>query len=83
MHLRATLPTAGSASSDPASVQQPSIGLVLLNLVSQHLCVSHGVQSQEWLGKARGESGLRLSNTIFGTGHLRRVARDEVEHGLG
>ena len=63
--------------------KQPGIGLVVLNLVSQHLSVSHGVQGQEGLGEARGKGCLGLSDTIFGTSHLGGVAGDEVEHSLG
>ena len=52
---RATLAASGGASTDPAGVQQPSVGLVLLDLVSEHLGVAHGVQSQERLSEARRE----------------------------
>ena len=40
------------------------------------------MQSQEWLGKARGEGGLGLGDAVLGSGHLGGVAGDEVEHGL-
>ena len=53
LYLRATLATSGSASSNPSSVQQPGISLVVLNLVGQHLSISHWVQSQERLSEAR------------------------------
>lgn len=78
----ATLTTSGSASTDPTSVEQPGIGLVLGDLVCKHLCVAHGVESKEGLGEARRESGLRLGDTVFGTGHLGGVTGNEVEHSL-
>jgi hypothetical protein len=80
--LRTTLAAAGSTSTYPASVQQPGIGRVLLNLLCQHLGVTHGVESQEGLGEAGRESGLGLGNTIFSTSHLGGISGDEVEHGL-
>ena len=43
LYLRATLATSGSASSNPSGVQQPGISLVVLNLVGQHLSVTHWV----------------------------------------
>lgn len=79
----AALATLSEAGTDPAGVEQPSIGLVLLNLVGEHLGVAHGVQGQEGLGEARGEGGLGFGDTILGAGHLGGVARDKVEHGLG
>ena len=79
---RATLTASGGASANPAGVEQPSIGLVLRDLLSQHGSVAHGVESQERLGEARGESGLGLSHTVLSTGHLGGVTRDEVKHGL-
>lgn len=80
---RATLATLGVTGTGPTSVEQPGVGLVLLDLVCQHLGVAHGVEGEERLGEAGGESGLGLSDTIFGTGHLGGVTGDEVEHGLG
>lgn len=78
----ATLTTGGGTSTDPTSVEQPGIGLVLGDLVCKHLCVAHGMESKEGLGEARGEGGLRLGDTVFSTGHLGGVTRDKVEHGL-
>jgi hypothetical protein len=40
------------------------------------------VKSQEGLGEARGEGGLGLGDTLFGTSHLGGVTGDEVVHGL-
>lgn len=79
----ASLAALGVTGTDPAGVEQPGIGLVLLNLIGKHLGVSHGVQSQERLSEAAGEGSLGLSDTILSSGHLGGVARDEVEHGLG
>lgn len=78
----ATLATSGSTSADPTGVEQPGVGLVLLDLLSQHGSVAHGVQSQEGLGEARGEGSLGLSDTVLSTSHLGGVTGDEVEHGL-
>lgn len=52
------------------------------DLVRKHGGVLHGVKSQEGLGEARRESGLGLSDTLFGTSHLGSVTRNEVVHGL-
>lgn len=79
---RATLAAGGGASADPAGVEQPSIGLVLLDPVRKHLCIAHGVQGQEGLSEARREGCLRLCDTVLGTSHFGGVTRDEVEHGL-
>lgn len=79
---RATLAAGGGTGTDPTGVEQPGVGLVLLNLLSQHGSVAHGVEGQEGLGEARGEGGLGLSDTVLGTGHLGGVTRDEVEHSL-
>lgn len=79
---RATLATSGSAGTDPAGVEQPGVDLVILDLFREHLSVAHGVESKEGLGEAGGEGGLGLRDSVFGTGHLRGVTTDEVEHGL-
>lgn len=79
----ATLATGGGTSTNPAGVQQPSVSLVMLNLVGKHLSIAHGVESQEWLGKAGGEGCLWLGDANFGSGHLGGITRDEVEHSLG
>lgn len=79
---RATLAAGGGTGTDPTGVEEPGVGLVLLDLVGEHGGVAHGVQGQEGLGEARGEGGLGLGDTILGTGHLGGVTRDEVEHGL-
>lgn len=80
---RAALAALGETGADPAGVEQPGVGLVVLDAVCQHAGILHGVQSQEGLGKARGEGGLGLGDTVLGTSHLGGVAGDEVEHGLG
>lgn len=79
---RTTLATGGGTGANPTGVEEPGIGLVLLDLLGEHGGVAHGVQGQEGLGEARGEGGLGLGDTILGTGHLGGVTRDEVEHGL-
>lgn len=79
---RATLAAGGGAGSDPTGVEEPCVGLVLLDLLGQHLCVAHGVEGKEGLSEARGEGGLGLGDTVFGAGHLGGVTGDEVEHGL-
>jgi hypothetical protein len=80
---RATLAALGVAGTDPAGVEEPGVGLVLVNLVREHLGVLHWVESKEGLGEAAGEGGLGLGDAVLGTGHLGGVAGDEVEHGLG
>ena len=49
---RATLATLEGTGTNPAGVEQPGVGVVVLDLVSQHLGVAHGVKGQEGLGKA-------------------------------
>ena len=49
---RAALATLGEAGADPAGVEEPGVGLVLLDLVRKHPGVLHGVQRQEGLGEA-------------------------------
>lgn len=56
---------------------------MVLDLVGQHLGIAHRMQSQERLSEARRECGLWLGDTIFGTGHLRGISRDKMEHSLG
>lgn len=79
---RATLAASGGTGSDPAGVEEPCVGLVLFDLLCQHLCVAHGVEGEEGLGEAGGEGCLGLGDAVFGTGHLGGVTGDEVEHGL-
>lgn len=79
---RATLAAGRGAGSDPAGVEEPGVGLVLGDLLREHLGVAHGVEGEEGLGEARGEGGLGLRDAVLGTGHLGGVAGDEVEHGL-
>ena len=79
---RAPLAAGRRAGADPARVEEPRVGLVVLDLVRQHAGVAHGVQRQEGLAEARGEGRLGFGHAVLGTRHLGRVARDEVEHGL-
>lgn len=78
----AALATGGGSGTDPAGVQEPGVGLVLGDLVGKHAGIAHWVEGKERLGEARREGGLGFGDTVFGTGHLGGVARDEVEHGL-
>ena len=80
---RATLAVVLDTSTGPAGVEEPGVGVVRGNLLRKHGGVLHGVESQEGLGEARGESGLGLGHTLLGTGHLGGVTGDEVVHGLG
>lgn len=79
---RTSLTTSGSRSTNPTGVQQPSVGVVLGDLVRQLLSVLHWVQDQEWLTETSRESGLWLSDTLLSTSHLRGVTRDKVVHNL-
>jgi len=79
---RAALAAGGGTGADPAGVEQPGAGLVLLDPLGEHLGVAHWVESQEGLGEAGGEGGFGLGDTLLGAGHLGGVAGDEVEHGL-
>jgi len=79
---RATLAAGGGAGADPAGVEQPSVGLVLRDLVREHAGVAHGVQGEEGLSEAGGEGGLGLGHAVLSASHLGGVTGDEVEHGL-
>lgn len=79
---RATLAVVLDTSTGPAGVEEPGVGVVRGDLLRKHGGVLHGVEGQEGLGEARGEGGLGLGDTLFGTGHLGGVTRDEVVHGL-
>ena len=76
------LAAGGGAGADPARVEQPGVGVVVGDLVREHLGVAHGMQGEEGLGEAGGEGGLGLGDALLGACHLGRVAADEVEHGL-
>ena len=78
----AYLAACGGTGTDPAGVEEPGVGAVLLNLLRKHLGVAHWVQGEEGLSEARGEGGLGLGDTLLGTGHLGGVTRDKVVHGL-
>jgi hypothetical protein len=78
----ASLAALGETGTDPTGVEEPSVGLVSLDLVGKHLGVLHGVQSKERLSEAAGEGSLGLGDAVLSTGHLGGVTRDEVEHGL-
>jgi hypothetical protein len=79
---RATLAVVLDTGTGPAGVEEPGVGVVRGNLLCKHGGVLHWVEGQEGLGEARGEGGLGLGDTLFGTGHLGGVTRDEVVHGL-
>lgn len=49
---RATLAAGGSTRTDPAGVEEPSVGLVFLDLFREHACIAHWVEGQERLGEA-------------------------------
>lgn len=78
----ATLAVVLDTGTGPAGVEEPCVGVVRCDLLCKHGGVLHGVEGQEGLGEARREGGLGLGDTLFGTGHLGRVTRDEVVHGL-
>jgi hypothetical protein len=46
------LATGSGTSTDPAGVKEPGVGLVVLDLLGQHLGVAHWVESEEGLGEA-------------------------------
>lgn len=75
---RASLATGGGGGTDPTGVDEPGVGIVFGDLVSEHLGVAHRVESKERLSEASGESGLRFRDTFLGTAHLGSVAGDEV-----
>jgi hypothetical protein len=50
---RATLAASGGTGTDPTGVEEPGVGLVLLDLLGEHGGVAHGVESQEGLGETR------------------------------
>ena len=77
------LATGGSTGTDPAGVEEPGIGAVLLDLLREHLGVAHGVEGEEGLSEARREGSLGLGDTLLSTSHLGGVTGDEVVHGLG
>jgi len=77
-----TLSALGDGTSDPTGIDEPCISLVVRNLVRQHLGVTSGMQNEERLAEASGESSFRFRDTLFRTGHLGGVARDEVVHDL-
>lgn len=79
---RATLATSGGTGTSPAGVEEPSVGVVVLDLVCQHLCVSHWVEGEEGLCEAGREGRLWFCDSLFGTGHLGGVTRNEVVHRL-
>lgn len=79
---RAPLAAVHVAGADPARVEEPGVGLVVLDLLRQHLGVPHRVQRQEGLREARREGRLGLRDAVLRARHLGCVARDEVEHGL-
>ena len=72
---------AGSVrSAGPAGVHQPHTGLVFGDLLAEHPRVDVGVERQERCAEARAERGFRFGHALFGAGHPRRVARQEVVH---
>lgn len=79
----AALAALGETGANPAGVEEPGVGVVVLDLLGEHLGVAHGVESKEGLGEAGGEGSLGLENAVLSTGHLGGVTGDEVEHGLG
>lgn len=78
----AALAARRGTSADPAGVEEPGVGVVLLDLLGEHLGVAHGVKGKEGLGEAGGEGGLGLGDALLGTGHFGGVAGDEVVHCL-
>ncbi len=70
-------------SVDPSGVDEPNIGLVLLDLLLKHFCIDIWMSDQEGLTETsregRGDSVLTGNNS----GHLGSVATDEVVHSLG
>ena len=78
----AALAASGGTGTDPAGVEEPGVGVVLLDLLGEHLGVAHGVEGEEGLGEAGGEGGLGFSHTLLGTGHLGGVSGNKVVHGL-
>ena len=79
---RAALPARGGPRTDPARIEQPCVGLMMLDLIREHAGVAHRVEGEERLSEAGGECGLGFGDAVFGAGHLGGVAGDEVEHCL-
>ena len=70
------------AAARPAGVQQVHSRAVTVQLLTQQLRVHHGVQWHERASETRREVGHGLLDATLRSSHLRRVAAEEVVHGL-
>lgn len=70
------------ATTDPASVDKPDLGLVLSTHLSKHLSVDIRVQGKESFSIASRERRLRFLDSYFSTCNLRSEATDEMVHSL-
>mmetsp|Transcript_67787 Transcript_67787/g.78764 ORF Transcript_67787/g.78764 Transcript_67787/m.78764 type:complete len:216 (+) Transcript_67787:154-801(+) len=69
-------------TTTPASVDQPSMGSVLLHFISKHLSIDNRMKRQEGFSEASREGHLWLFNADFGTSNFSGVSGDEMIHGL-
>ena len=69
-------------STGPASVDEPSLAAVAIELLLKKVCIPSGVEGEEGGAEAGGKIRSRLDNASLGSSYLGRVAADEVVHGL-
>jgi len=70
------------SSSDPASVDEPNVGLMFRAHLSKLLGIYVRVHRQKGLTETRGEGGDGLDNSHLCTSNLGGVSRDEMVHRL-
>ena len=61
-------------ASDPSSIDQPHVYVVLLDLGVEEICVDLRFEGQEGLAEAGGESGGGLFDALLGSCDLSSVA---------
>lgn len=70
------------SATNPASVHEPDIHIVVMDLVSEHLGVLCGMPDEEGLPEAGREGGGGLAYALLSASNLGGVSADKVVHGL-
>src|SRR5579863_5046976 len=69
-------------ASSPAGIDEIATDMMLLDALTQQVCVLNGRQRQEFRAEARTEGGLRRRNAPLRSGQFAGIAGEEIIHVL-
>jgi len=69
-------------SAGPSGVHKPHVGIILLDLLSEHLSIGVWMEREESFSETSREGRFRIYNTHLSSSNLGGVSTDEMVHSL-